>query len=213
MSATLECRDLSQLSLCGEAIFFSFTTNIEVKESDSAANQSGDKSAALQMNCSACAQADCHVCCDWCAELRADVVDPRGRFDAGGPHVATDVGCRAAVRLVVRRVAGAAIHPERCGGYRREALVAERLGSRRPHHGVWWRGGVSLRLAARWPAFWLVALAVRHSQDAAGDDPAGEDRLRLRSRRRSVASQPGARASRRQQSLSGLASVPRRAWT
>ena len=56
--------------------------------------------------------------------------------------------------------------------------------------------------------FGLLALAVPHPQGAAGDRAAGQDRLRLRPRRRAAAAQPDARPGRRVQQLPGCAVVP-----
>ena len=57
--------------------------------------------------------------------------------------------------------------------------------------------------------FGLLALAVPHPQGAAGHRAAGQDRLRLRPRRRAAAAEPDAWPGRRVQQLPGRPGVPR----
>ena len=69
----------------------------------------------------------------------------------------------------------------------------ERLGARRPDHRARRRGRLPGRAAPRRHPLRLLALAVPRPQGAAGDDSAGQDRLRLRPRRRAAAAEPDAR--------------------
>ena len=106
---------------------------------------------------------------------------------------------------------GPAHHPQQPGRHRRKALVAERLGARRPHHRPERRGRLPGRPAARRPALRPVALAVPHPQGRPGHHSAGQDRLRLCPRRRAAAAQPDAGPGRRLQQLPGRPRLPRRA--
>ena len=71
------------------------------------------------------------------------------------------------------------------------------------------RGRLPGRPAPRRPPLRPLALAVPHPQGAAGHHPAGQDRLRLRPRRRAAAAEPDARPRRRLQQLPGR---PRASW-
>ena len=73
------------------------------------------------------------------------------------------------------------------------------------------RGGVPGRPPPRRPALRPLALAVPDPQGPPGHRPAGQDRLRLRPRRRAAAAEPDARPGRRLQQLPGRPRVPRRA--
>ena len=85
-----------------------------------------------------------------------------------------------------------------------------RLGARGEHHRPRRRGRLPGRPAARRPALRPVALAVPHPQGAAGHHPAGQDRLRLRPRRRAAAAQPDAGPGRPLQQLPGRPRLPGR---
>ena len=71
--------------------------------------------------------------------------------------------------------------------------------------------GFQVRPVARWRALRLLALAVSRSQDAAGHDPARQDRLRLCPRRQTAAAQPDLGTRCPLQQLSGCAGISRRA--
>ena len=102
-------------------------------------------------------------------------------------------------------------HPQQPGRHRREALVGQGLGARRPDHRPQRRGRLPGRPAARRHPLRPVALAVPHPQGPAGHDAAGQDRLRLRPRRRAAAAEPDARPRRAVQQLPGRPRLPRRA--
>ena len=110
--------------------------------------------------------------------------------------------CRCGRRRAARVLAVLPLHPEQLGRRRREAVVAERLRARGPDHRARRRGRLPGRAAARRHALRLLALAVPRPQGAAGDDPAGQDRLRLRPRRRAAAAEPDAGPRRRRATTS-----------